>query len=115
MQGPPKAPGDICPPFATSFIAPVVCIVKRLQTSNKHLSKIKIGFHFRYNTNLEVKMEMDSPIVTVQEEAKFYQMSDLIADAGGYMGLLLGASVFTFFELFEAFAQKFSRKWERKK
>ena len=53
---------------------------------------------------------MDSPVVTVQEEAKFYQMSDLIADAGGYMGLLLGASVFTFYELFDAFVKKFIRK-----
>ena len=31
---------DICPSFTTSFIAIVVCIVKRLRMSNKHLSKI---------------------------------------------------------------------------
>ena len=35
-----KDPGDICPPFATSFIAFVVCIVERLRMSNKHLCKI---------------------------------------------------------------------------
>ena len=40
MHGSPITPGDICPPFATSFIAPAVCIVKRLWTSNKHPSKI---------------------------------------------------------------------------
>ena len=31
---------DICPSFATSFFAFVVCIVMRLWASNKHLSKI---------------------------------------------------------------------------
>ena len=38
----PLFSGDICPSFATSFIAFVVCNVKRLWASNKHLSKIKI-------------------------------------------------------------------------
>ena len=37
----PLFPGDICPSSATSFIAFVVCMIKRLWTSNKHLSKIK--------------------------------------------------------------------------
>ena len=42
VQGSPITSGDICPSFATSFIAFVVCIVKRLWASNKHLSKIKL-------------------------------------------------------------------------
>ena len=43
MQGSPITSSDICPSFATSFIAFVVCIVKRLWASNEHLSKINKG------------------------------------------------------------------------
>ena len=42
VQGSPVTLGDICPPFATSINAPVSCIVMRLWTSNKHLSKINL-------------------------------------------------------------------------
>ena len=69
----------------------------------------------RYGANLVVKFEINNPVLTVQEEAKFYQMSDFIADFGGYMGLLLGASCFTFYELGEAFAKKFTSSSSQKK
>ena len=38
------------------------------------------------------------PKVTVQEEIRIYDMNNFIADVGGYIGLMLGMSILSFFD-----------------
>ena len=54
---------------------------------------------------------MDDPIIPLTEEFIVYKFSDFLADFGGYLGLLLGASAFTIYEGFEILLAKLqSRK-----
>ena len=46
-----------------------------------------------------VVMWMPSSSVTVLESVLRYSMDDLVADVGGYLGLLLGGSALTFYDL----------------
>lgn len=59
--------------------------------------------------NTVVKFRINNPVVRIQEESEFYQMSDFVADFGGYLGLLMGASVLTFYNICEAVAIKVMR------
>ena len=57
---------------------------------------------------------VNNPTVKIQEESQFYQMSDFGADIGGYLGLLMGASVFTLYSVCEALVVKMMKHFRRK-
>ena len=58
-------------------------------------------------------LELNNPVVTTQTEVLLYGFPDLAADFGGYLGLLLGASFLTIYELLEDFARKAAARYQR--
>ena len=56
-------------------------------------------------------MYVQDPKVETVSEQYLYDFNNLLADAGGYLGLLMGASLLTFYEvaadLMEKIVQKF--------
>ena len=56
-------------------------------------------FLIRRNFNFQIE-----PIVKVYNFHLLYTEFDLLADAGGYMGLFLGCSMYTFVEYFSSLA-----------
>ena len=50
---------------------------------------------------------MNEPLTVIQEEFLVHELSDLVADLGGYLGLLLGASLYTIYEVVEVFVERF--------
>ena len=61
-----------------------------------------------------LKMYISDEMIPVTEERKFYTTDNFIADVGGYLGLLLGASVLALFDfivdLIKAVLRKFSKR-----
>ena len=70
---------------------------------------------FRYNLNYVVQIKLDDPIIPLTEEFIVYKMADFLADFGGYLGLLIGASAFTIYEGFEILLAKFQSREPVKK
>ena len=54
---------------------------------------------------------MNDPVVTTQTEVLLYGLPDVVADVGGYLGLLLGASVLTIYELVESFSIRVAKRY----
>lgn len=54
---------------------------------------------------------MNDPVVTTQTEVALYGFWDLVADIGGYLGLLLGASFLTIYELAEELFYKVASRY----
>ena len=52
-----------------------------------------------------------SPTIQTIEEIYLYTGSDLLADIGGYLGLLLGVSAFTLYTAVEDLLRAFKCKW----
>ena len=52
-----------------------------------------------------------SPTIQTIEEIYLYTGSDLLADIGGYLGLLLGVSAFTLYTAMEDLLRAFKCKW----
>ena len=50
---------------------------------------------------------MNEPLTVILEEFLVHELSDLVADLGGYLGLLLGASLYTIYEVVEVFVERF--------
>ena len=57
-----------------------------------------------------VTLMMPSDEVEIHEEVRLYTMANLIADFGGYLGLLLGASVMSLIDLVLDFWSKYRNK-----
>ena len=43
--------------------------------------------------------------IPVEKQVLVYEMSNLIADVGGYLGLLLGSSIYSFYKEIAAFTK----------
>lgn len=54
---------------------------------------------------MEVQFSLADKIIPVEVYTKVYKLSNLIADIGGYMGLLLGASFLSLYKAFIKFLQ----------
>ena len=52
-----------------------------------------------------------SPTIQTIEEIYLYTGSDLLADIGGYLGLLLGVSAFTLYTAMEDLLRAFKCQW----
>ena len=57
-----------------------------------------------------VTLMMPSDEVEIHEEVRLYTMANFIADFGGYLGLLLGASVMSLIDLVLDFWSKYRNK-----
>ena len=73
------------------------------------LSRRETGDGDGKNTDLKLKnfSFRSSPTIQTIEEIYLYTGSDLLADIGGYLGLLLGVSAFTVYTAFEDFLRAF--------
>ena len=72
-------------------------------------AEIRMKFSSTYRAaNIYLFITMNEPLTEVQEEFLIYEISDLVADLGGYLGLLLGASLYTIYELSEMLVEKFA-------
>lgn len=64
------------------------------------------------NDLVGTEMIVNDGVIEVLEEKPLYNGNDFVADVGGYLGLLLGASILTIYQD----ATKFlADKWRRKK
>ena len=57
-----------------------------------------------------VTLMMPSDEVEIHEEVRLYTMANFIADFGGFLGLLLGASVLSLFDIVLNFWSKYRNK-----
>ena len=57
-----------------------------------------------------VTLMMPSDEVEIHEEVRLYTMANFIADFGGFLGLLLGASVLSLFDIVLNFWSKYKNK-----
>ena len=62
------------------------------------------------NDSMEIVIMMPSNETEVIEELRLYTITNFVADFGGYLGLLLGASVVSFVDLLVDTLQKYYRK-----
>ena len=63
---------------------------------------------------VEPRLRMNSPNSEVKTEFLVYGRNDFTADVGGYLGLLLGHSVLSFYDGFISLATKLWAKVEKK-
>ena len=48
---------------------------------------------------MDLHFAVKDPFMTVMEETPIYDINNFIADVGGYLGLLLGASILAIFDV----------------
>jgi len=74
------------------------CKKSRFKLSNKATFS-----HYQFdktkNEDLLIKLQFWNPMKTLKKEYFAYDRGQLIADVGGLLGMLLGASLFSLFEL----------------
>ena len=68
-----------------------------------HLSTHPVAELKRDSTGFSIGFFLSSNDIEVTEEVELYNLGKFIADFGGYLGLLLGASLITFFDGFILF------------
>ncbi len=54
-------------------------------------------------------------LVVVRSEYYVYDLGSFVADVGGYLGLCLGMSALTFYDLSVAAGQRLARRWSKAK
>ena len=80
----------------------------------RNVWKFTTLYNHKYDENeingTMVTLMMPSDEVEIHEEVRLYTMANFIADFGGYLGLLLGASIMSFFDLILDCFQKYRIK-----
>ena len=72
--------------------------LSKVYISDANLINVQIkGFIYENNTKLVTWILQFKSNVILMEEKELYTLSDMFSDIGGYMGLLLGWSIFSIF------------------
>ena len=96
-------------------VQPKFSYQKRLEgLSNKHISVINGTLSEK--PTMQISLFFSHPTITVEEEVYLYDGQSFFGEVGGYMGLLLGASILSMYEDIEGFVKKnFIKRGDRRR